>query len=173
VCYDVINDMIWTCSNDWVDQWYNPGLRAPHHVHRQLGVEPPTQQQPPSEDTLPISEVISQLLLHIGSTCCHKAHSDLLMTSLGRILLGQQAVDMPFLIRVQQILKIALDNKNMQTAQCMLMVLQVVIKSSMFKRKSDVEIELLQKNRAALWHILTAKDDHITEGAQQEACLVL
>ncbi|XP_071946536.1 probable E3 ubiquitin-protein ligase HECTD4 isoform X2 [Antedon mediterranea] len=172
VCYDVVNDMIWTCSNDWIDQWYNPGLRAPHHVHRQLGVEPLPQLQPPT-DSLPISDVISQLLLHIGSTCCHKAHSDLLMTSLGRILLGQQVVDMPFLIRVYQILKIALDTGNMQTAQCMLMVSQVVIKSSMFKRKTEVEIQLLKNNREALWYILTANDDRITEGAQREACLVL
>lgn len=30
--------MIWTCSNDWIDQFYNPGHQAPHHINRRLRI---------------------------------------------------------------------------------------------------------------------------------------
>lgn len=38
VCFDVRNNMIWMCSNDWVDQFFNPGHQSPHHIHRRLKV---------------------------------------------------------------------------------------------------------------------------------------
>ncbi|XP_033101041.1 probable E3 ubiquitin-protein ligase HECTD4 [Anneissia japonica] len=89
VCYDVINDMIWTCSNDWVDQWYNPGLRAPHHVHRQLGVEPPTQHAgltvlypTPEEQTC----LIQQLLRDGDGTPALTKLCDLLLVNLAQQL---------------------------------------------------------------------------------------
>lgn len=37
-CYDTMNNMIWTCSNDYIDQWCNPGNQAFHCVCQRLGV---------------------------------------------------------------------------------------------------------------------------------------
>ena len=28
------------CSNDWVDQFYNPAHQAKHHVHTRLRIQP-------------------------------------------------------------------------------------------------------------------------------------
>lgn len=33
-----MNNMIWTCSNDYIDQWCNPGNQAFHCVCQRLGV---------------------------------------------------------------------------------------------------------------------------------------
>ena len=41
-CFDVQNNLIWLCSSDYVDQFYNPGHQAPHHIHRQLGIHRPS-----------------------------------------------------------------------------------------------------------------------------------
>lgn len=30
--------MLWTCSNDYIDQWCNPGNQAFHYVCQRLGV---------------------------------------------------------------------------------------------------------------------------------------
>lgn len=50
-CYDTMNNMIWTCSNDYIDQWCNPGNQAFHCVCQRLGVshvitEPKGEQNP-------------------------------------------------------------------------------------------------------------------------------
>jgi len=37
-CYDALNNLIWTCSSDYMDQWCNPGNQAFHHVCQRLGV---------------------------------------------------------------------------------------------------------------------------------------
>lgn len=37
-CYDALNNLIWTCSSDYIDQWCNPGNQAFHHVCHRLGV---------------------------------------------------------------------------------------------------------------------------------------
>lgn len=37
-CYDTVNNMLWTCSNDYIDQWCNPGNQAFHYVCQRLGV---------------------------------------------------------------------------------------------------------------------------------------
>ena len=34
----MMNNSIWMCSNDWVDQFYNPAHQAQHHIHRRLKV---------------------------------------------------------------------------------------------------------------------------------------
>lgn len=36
-CYDALNNLIWTCSSDYMDQWSNPGNQAFHHVCKRLG----------------------------------------------------------------------------------------------------------------------------------------
>lgn len=38
MCFDVRNNFIWMCSNDWVDQFFNPGHQPLHHIHRRLKV---------------------------------------------------------------------------------------------------------------------------------------
>lgn len=37
-CYDALNNLIWTCSSDYIDQWCNPGNQAFHHLCHRLGV---------------------------------------------------------------------------------------------------------------------------------------
>ncbi|KAL5256674.1 hypothetical protein ACHWQZ_G011808 [Mnemiopsis leidyi] len=71
-CYDVENNTIWTCSDEWVEEWGNPGNMAPHHIARRLGVVPI-----PSPDSLiSMNDVVTILLHHLGSTCCHQINTE-------------------------------------------------------------------------------------------------
>ena len=36
--YDSLNNAVWSCSGDWVDQYQNPGHQASHHIRRRLGI---------------------------------------------------------------------------------------------------------------------------------------
>ena len=44
ICYDVLNNLIWMVSNDWIDEFYNPGHQAWHHTLNRLGLDP--EQKP-------------------------------------------------------------------------------------------------------------------------------
>jgi hypothetical protein len=38
LAYDITNNLIWSCGQDWFDQYYNPANQATHHVNRLLGL---------------------------------------------------------------------------------------------------------------------------------------
>ncbi|XP_066272380.1 LOW QUALITY PROTEIN: probable E3 ubiquitin-protein ligase HECTD4 [Branchiostoma lanceolatum] len=150
VCYDAVNNLIWTCSGDWVDQWHNPGNQAPHHICRRLGInvdirEPPQEpvpnqaphhvcrrlginvdiREPPQDNLVACPEVINQLMRHVGFSCCHQLTSDLLNTVLGKILLQQPNIDTRHLGCVCDILDSAVSNQDSRLTLCVLIVLQV------------------------------------------------
>ncbi len=52
-CYDALNNLIWTCSSDYMDQWCNPGNQAFHHVCQRLGVSH-VISQPKGTETMPM-----------------------------------------------------------------------------------------------------------------------
>lgn len=99
-CYDALNNLIWTCSSDYMDQWSNPGNQAFHHVCKRLGVshvitEPRGRAAAPNGtfrdkpeaiihtrdpvvlpgEAVRTTEVISQLLHHIGAMCIHQLNA--------------------------------------------------------------------------------------------------
>ncbi|CAH1233961.1 HECTD4 [Branchiostoma lanceolatum] len=237
VCYDAVNNLIWTCSGDWVDQWHNPGNQAPHHVCRRLGIdtaireppqvpnqaphhvcrrlgidtdireppqvpnqaphhvcrrlgidtdirEPPqvpnqyltsTQpvpnqaphhvcmrlginvdiREPPQDNLVACPEVINQLMRHVGFSCCHQLTSDLLNTVLGKILLQQPNIDTRHLGCVCDILDSAVSNQDSRLTLCVLIVLQVIFKSFIFRNESEEEAMLVKKTRTLVWRLLT------------------
>lgn len=129
VCYDAFNNLIWTCSNDWVDQFYNPGHQAAHHVRRRLGIDS-TSPTPPLEDRLPPQEVIRQLLQHVGMMCCHHLVFDPLQAPLALVLLQHQQQQLPIdavlVQKVLDILEVSVRAADDQMISCVLVVLQVV-----------------------------------------------
>lgn len=45
LCFDVKNNQIWAVSADWIDQFFNPGHKAPHHIRQKLSLD----EDPPIE----------------------------------------------------------------------------------------------------------------------------
>ncbi|KAI8513245.1 putative E3 ubiquitin-protein ligase HTD4 [Branchiostoma belcheri] len=154
VCYDAVNNLIWTCSGDWVDQWHNPGNQAPHHVCRRLGIDTDIQD-PPQDNLVACPEVINQLMRHVGFSCCHQLTSDLLNTVLGKILLQQPNIDTRHLGCVCDILDSAVSTQDSRLTLCVLIVLQVIFKSFIFKNESEEEAALVKKTRTLVWRLLT------------------
>ncbi|RVE68479.1 hypothetical protein OJAV_G00091690 [Oryzias javanicus] len=64
-CYDALNNLIWTCSSDYIDQWCNPGNQAFHDVCHRLCVSHLIKE--PKEETVATGDVVNQLLHH----ACH------------------------------------------------------------------------------------------------------
>ncbi|KAJ8312853.1 hypothetical protein KUTeg_010226 [Tegillarca granosa] len=176
-CVDIVNNMIWTCSNDWIDQFYNPGHQAPHHINRRLRIMSDQRQQMKDNEMSP-DFVIKQLLQHVGSMCLHQVNNDLLHTPLGTYILQQHAVDLCHMNRICDILERAINKKDNQIIICTLIVLQLIFKVSMFKRERPGEVELLQKTSLLVWQLLTkypqaVRQDGDLSAVLNEACQVI
>ncbi|XP_038054835.1 probable E3 ubiquitin-protein ligase HECTD4 isoform X2 [Patiria miniata] len=170
VCYDATNNVIWTCSNDWVDQWHNPGLRAAHHIEQQMGMGSALEPVPEGS-LISIPDIFKMLLHHVGSNCCHRIHSDILQSSLGQMLMRQRTLDVIHLRRVGDILDKALKEGDRPAAQCMFIVLQVLFKCHTFRSTKKEDVECLQQAGSLAWQVLVDGNystEH--EGLQREAC---
>ena len=81
-CYDVENNVIWSCSDEWVEEWGNPGNMAPHHIACRLG----KVSAPDTEEPVPLNKVVSILLHHLGTQWLplnfHPSHLHTLSTPL-------------------------------------------------------------------------------------------
>ncbi|XP_077996372.1 putative E3 ubiquitin-protein ligase HECTD4 [Glandiceps talaboti] len=168
VCYDVWNNMLWTCSSEWVDQWYNPGHQAAHHVCQQLGITY-QQMEEPKAQSLALSAVIQQLLQHVGSMCCHQIHSDMLATPLGSILLRNHPIDLTYMARICDILEKAIKEEDVGIVQCMLIVLQVIFKSYLFKNEEE-EKHLVTRAGSLVWQLLISLKSLGMSGIEREVC---
>ncbi|KAK7506010.1 hypothetical protein BaRGS_00002732 [Batillaria attramentaria] len=180
-CFDVHNNLIWLCSSDYIDQFYNPGHQAPHHIHQQLGIKRPLLPTQDSGDYVSMQEVVGALLQHIGSMCLHQLHSDVLQWPMGSYVLQQHPVDLAHLMRVTTILHRAMDAHDTQSAVCCLIVLQLIFKVSVFKWDREGEEEQIKQTRTLIWKLLTSKEfsTHSSEkkgelsSLQREACRVM
>ncbi|XP_062590799.1 probable E3 ubiquitin-protein ligase HECTD4 isoform X2 [Saccostrea cucullata] len=172
VCFDVRNNMIWTCSSDWVDQFFNPGHQSAHHIHRRLKVT--DQVILPPEGSVPTPKAMRCMLQHVGSMCLHQINNDLLHSPLGSCILQQHSVDIVQLRRIYDILQQAMTVQDPQTIICSLIVMQLLLKISLFKQERPAEIQILKETRELLWKLLTSycsevKDTQILE----ETCHVI
>ncbi|KAK7087914.1 probable E3 ubiquitin-protein ligase HECTD4 isoform X2 [Littorina saxatilis] len=154
-CFDVQNNLIWLCSNDFVDQFYNPGHQAPHHIHRQLGIHPPSLPSVQLGERMTVQEVVGALLQNIGSMCLHQLHSDVLQWPMGSYVLQQQPCDLMHLMRITTILRRAMDAHDKQSAVCCLVVLQLIFKVSVFRWDREGEEQHMKETRALIWKLLT------------------
>ncbi|KAK3084084.1 hypothetical protein FSP39_007865 [Pinctada imbricata] len=175
VCYDVRNNLIWMCSNDWVDQFYNPGHQAPHHIHRRLRIAPCTDTLNREDNQIEVSSVVRILLQHVGSMCLHQINNDFLHTPLGSYILQQHPVDLQHMRRKCDILDRAIQSQDSQGIICALIMLQLVFKISLFKRERPLEDQLLKKTRDQLWQLLllcpkTGNEDEKTLKISTEMC---
>ena len=78
-----------------------------------------------TDNLVPVSEVVKQLLQHVGGMCLHLIQSDRLYTPLGSYMLQQYPVDYVHLERIWDILHNSFEVGNSQTIICALIVLQV------------------------------------------------
>uniref|UniRef100_A0A8C2K3U6 HECT domain E3 ubiquitin protein ligase 4 n=1 Tax=Cyprinus carpio TaxID=7962 RepID=A0A8C2K3U6_CYPCA len=123
-CYDALNNLIWTCSSDYMDQWCNPGNQAFHHVCQRLGVSHVISQ--PKEEMIDTSRVISQLLHHVGAMCIHQLN--LLAASsnlhLGTFI-GKQLMEACHFSSICDVMEKAMVNGDTCIIRCILVVFQV------------------------------------------------
>ncbi|KAL8604631.1 hypothetical protein ACOMHN_013411 [Nucella lapillus] len=181
-CFDMVNNLIWLCSSDYVDQFYNPGHQAPHHIHRRLGIQRSCLPSPHSGERVSIQEVVGSLLQNIGSMCLHQLHSDVLQLPMGSYVLQQQPCELRHLMRITHILRRAMDRKDTQAAVCCLVVLQLIFKVSVFKWDREGEEDHIKETRTLIWKLLTSKEycapgaytvDEELPPLQYEACRVV
>ncbi|XP_055995500.1 probable E3 ubiquitin-protein ligase HECTD4 isoform X2 [Ostrea edulis] len=172
VCFDVRNNMIWTCSSDWVDQFFNPGHQSPHHIHKRLKVT--DQVVLPQEGTVPTAMAVRCILQHVGSMCLHQINNDLLHSPLGNCLLQQHSVDLVQLRRIYDILQKAMVVQDSQTIICTLVIMQLLLKISLFKLERPAEIQILKETRELLWKLLTSDSTEVKDTQiYEEICHVI
>ncbi|XP_064424272.1 probable E3 ubiquitin-protein ligase HECTD4 [Latimeria chalumnae] len=171
-CYDALNNMIWTCSNDYIDQWCNPGNQAFHHVCQRLGVSHVITE--PRGETMPTNEVINQLLHHVGAMCIHQlnllaASNHLPITS----FLGKQhPIEAHHLSSICDIMEKAMVNEDTSIIRCILVVFQVVFKF-FFNPQMEKNREIVRKSGLLLWQLLMAPLTQIGSEIQKEVCLAI
>ncbi|KAK3804042.1 hypothetical protein RRG08_062412 [Elysia crispata] len=71
-CYDIINNLIWMSSGEYMDQFHNPSNLPPHHVHLRLGITETALPTGLGDNRLPVDLVVSALLHNVSSMCLHQ-----------------------------------------------------------------------------------------------------
>ncbi|KAA8578851.1 hypothetical protein FQN60_005319, partial [Etheostoma spectabile] len=146
-CYDALNNLIWTCSSDYIDQWCNPGNQAFHHVCHRLGVSHVIKE--PKEETVATGDVINQLLHHVGAMCIHQLN--LLAASsnslpLGALLGKQHPIEARHFSSICDIMEKAMSEQNRES---------------------------VRRSGLLLWQLLMAPVDQIGAEIQKEVCLAI
>ncbi|XP_026544984.1 probable E3 ubiquitin-protein ligase HECTD4 [Notechis scutatus] len=171
-CYDAMNNMIWTCSNDYIDQWCNPGNQAFHYICQRLGVSHVILE--PQGDAIATSEVINQLLHHVGAMCIHQLN--LLAASnnmpITNFLAKQHPIEAHHLSSICDIMEKAMVNGDTCIIRCILVVFQVVFKF-FFSPQTEKNREIVRRSGLLLWQLLMAPVDQISPEIQKEVCLAI
>ncbi|KAG7264886.1 hypothetical protein CRUP_007325, partial [Coryphaenoides rupestris] len=145
-CYDALNNLVWTCSSDYMDQWFNPGNQAFHHLCQRLG------------ETMATPEVVNQLLHHVGAMCIHQLN--LLAASsggglpLGALLGKQHPIEARHFGSICDIMEKAMVNSDTCIIRCILVVFQVVFR--FFNPQSEQNRESVRRAGLLLWQLLMA-----------------
>ncbi|XP_043571193.1 probable E3 ubiquitin-protein ligase HECTD4 [Chiloscyllium plagiosum] len=171
-CYDAMNNMIWTCSSDYMDQWCNPGNQAFHHICQRLGVSHIILE--PKDESVSTSNVINQLLHHVGAMCIHQLN---LLTASANLpisnFLGKQhPIEAQHLSSICDIMEKAMANKDACIIRCILIVFQVIFKF-FFNPQTERNREIVQRSEVLLWQLLKTPVDEIGEEIQREVCLAI
>ncbi|XP_069038398.1 probable E3 ubiquitin-protein ligase HECTD4 isoform X3 [Lepisosteus oculatus] len=170
-CYDALNNLIWTCSSDYMDQWSNPGNQAFHHVCQRLGVSHIIKE--PKEEAVHTSDVINQLLHHVGAMCIHQlnvlaASSNIaISTFLGK----QHPIEAQHFSSICDIMEKAMVNGDTCIIRCILVVFQVVFR--FFSPQTEQNQEMVRRAGLLLWQLLMAPIDQIGAEIQKEVCLAI
>ncbi|XP_038007855.1 probable E3 ubiquitin-protein ligase HECTD4 isoform X1 [Motacilla alba alba] len=171
-CYDTMNNMIWTCSNDYIDQWCNPGNQAFHCVCQRLGVSHVITE--PKGDAITTNEVINQLLHHVGAMCIHQLN--LLAASnnlpISNFLGKQHPIEAHHLSSICDIMEKAMVNGDTCIIRCILVVFQVVFKF-FFSPQTERNRDIVRRSGLLLWQLLMAPRDQICSEIQKEVCLAI
>ncbi|XP_042636541.1 probable E3 ubiquitin-protein ligase HECTD4 [Orycteropus afer afer] len=171
-CYDTVNNMLWTCSNDYIDQWCNPGNQAFHYVCQRLGVSHIITE--PKEEAITTNEVINQLLHHVGAMCIHQLN--LLATNpslpLTSVLGKQHPIEAHHLSSICDIMEKAMVNGDACIIRCILVVFQVVFKF-FFSPQTERSRDIIRRSGLLLWQLLMAPKDQICPEIQKEVCLAI
>nr|XP_036869936.1 probable E3 ubiquitin-protein ligase HECTD4 isoform X2 [Manis javanica] len=171
-CYDTVNNMLWTCSNDYIDQWCNPGNQAFHYVCLRLGVSHIIAE--PKEEAITTNEVINQLLHHVGAMCIHQLN--LLATNpnlpITSVLGKQHPIEAHHLSSICDIMEKAMVNGDTCIIRCILVVFQVVFKF-FFSPQTERNRDIIRRSGLLLWQLLMAPKDQICPEIQKEVCLAI
>ncbi|XP_061115937.1 probable E3 ubiquitin-protein ligase HECTD4 isoform X3 [Conger conger] len=171
-CYDSLNNLIWTCSSDYMDQWCNPGNQAFHHLCQRLGVSHIIKE--PKEETVPTGEVINQLLHHVGAMCIHQLNVLAASSSslpIGAFLGKQHPIEAQHFSSICDIMEKAMVNGDTSIIRCILVVFQVVFR--FFNPQSEQNRESVRRSGLLLWQLLMAPVDQIGAQIQGEVCLAI
>nr|XP_033812752.1 probable E3 ubiquitin-protein ligase HECTD4 isoform X2 [Geotrypetes seraphini] len=171
-CYDTMNNLIWTCSNDYIDQWCNPGNQAFHYVCQRLGVSHVITE--PTGEAITTIEVINQLLHHVGAMCIHQlnllaaSNSPPITNFLGK----QHSIEPHHLSSICDIMEKAMVNGDTCIIRCILVVFQVVFKF-FFSSQTEKNRDIVRRSGLLLWQLLMAPKDQICPEIQKEVCLAI
>ncbi|CDQ83254.1 unnamed protein product [Oncorhynchus mykiss] len=171
-CYDALNNLIWSCSSDYMDQWSNPGNQAFHHVCHRLGVSHVIKE--PKEETVATGEVINQLLHHVGAMCIHQLNLLAASSSsfpLGALMGKQHPIEARHFSSICDIMEKAMVNRDTCIIRCILVVFQVVFR--FFNPQSEQNRESVRRSGLLLWQLLMAPVDQIGPEIQGEVCLAI
>lgn len=169
-CYDALNNLIWTCSGDYMDQWCNPGNQAFHHVCQRLGVSHIIRQ--PKEEMIDTSEVINQLLHHVGAMCIHQLNALAASSALHlNTFIGKQPMEACHFSAICDIMERAMVKGDTCIIRCILVVFQVVFQ--FFNPNCEQNRESIRRSGLLLWQLLMAPLDQIKSEIQREVCLAI
>ena len=170
IAFDTFNNCIWTASTDFVDQFHNTGHTAPAFTARKLGIPPSRIRLATKEDNMAsIQEICSTLIEHTGLMCFHYMSNELFSSACN--ILNDRPADVNHFKRVLYLLQKAVDKSDTKTTLCLLVVIQMIMKTSSFDKLSEGEKSFLPTLHQLLWSITESnKSKESLENTAKEAC---
>eukprot|EP00092_Neocalanus_flemingeri_P030552 GFUD01033172.1.p1 GENE.GFUD01033172.1~~GFUD01033172.1.p1 ORF type:complete len:4225 (-),score=861.78 GFUD01033172.1:307-12981(-) len=170
ITFDTFNNCIWTASTDFVDQFHNTGHTAPSFTARKLGIPLNCIRPTTKEDNMAtFQEICSTLIEHTGLMCFHYMSNELFSSACN--ILNDRPADVNHLKRVLHLLQNALDKNDTKTTLCLLVVIQMIMKTSSFDKLSEGEKTFVPTLHKLLWSITKSnKTKESLENTAIEAC---
>ncbi|GFO01128.1 HECT domain-containing e3 ubiquitin protein ligase 4 [Plakobranchus ocellatus] len=200
-CYDIINNLIWMSSGEYMDQFHNPSNLPPHHVHLRLGITETALPTGLGDNRLPVDLVVSCLLHNVSSMCLHQMTSSVTTALCGRVASSQDqqqsgpasataasgadvatlpasSLDLVHLTRVTDILARAVSDKDTQAVICCLVVLEHIFRVSSPQAEQDYGAKQMRSTRELIWNLLTIcplgeDDETLLVSVKTESCHII
>ena len=156
--FDTFNNLIWTASLDYIDQYHNTGYPSPTYTSDRLGINSSCKTLTTKEDNMAaIPEIISTLTEHTGLMCVHYMSNEL-FSSACNILNGKSA-DMHHFQRILCLLENSVENADTKTTLCLLVVIQFIMKTSSFEKITESKKDIFSSYKKTLWKIIKSNDN--------------
>ena len=171
--FDTFNNVIWTASTDYIDQYHNTGHPSATFTLSRLGIDTNSKKLETRENNLAtVQEIISTLTEHTGLMCLHYMSNELFNSACN--ILSDRSTNLNHFDKVLNLLQKAINENDKKTTLCLLVFIQYHLQTFSFDKLTEIQKEIFSKLKKILWSIIESNSNSKElKGTVKEACNAL